>query len=60
PGAPERQGRVNLFKRLLITGIFVLSPVSSLTAKLQLQLQRQSLLKDVQYFKSLRYEPGKL
>lgn len=60
PGAPERQSRVNLFKRLLITGIFVLSPVSSLTAKIQLQLQKQSLLKDVQYFKSLRYEPGKL
>jgi hypothetical protein len=60
PGSPERQGRVKLFQRLLVTGIFVLSPISSLTAKLQLQLQKQGLLKDVQYFKSLRYEPGKL
>lgn len=60
PGSLERQGRVKLFQRLLVTGIFVLSPISSLTAKLQLQLQKQGLLKDVQYFKSLRYEPGKL
>lgn len=60
PGAPERQGRVTLFKRLLIVGIFILSPFSSLTAFIQLQLQRRSLLKAVEYFKGLNYEPGKL
>lgn len=60
PGAPERQGRVTLFKRLLIIGIFILSPISSLTAFIQLQLQRRSLLREVEYFKSLKYETGKL
>ncbi|MBS1772161.1 MAG: dialkylresorcinol condensing enzyme DarA [Bacteroidetes bacterium] len=59
PGAPERQGRVTMFKRLLIVAIFILSPISSLTAFIQLQLQRRSLLKDVEYFKGLSYEPGK-
>lgn len=59
-GAPERQGRVRLFKRLLITAIFILSPISSLTAFLQERLQRKRLLDDVAYFKSLRYEPGRI
>lgn len=59
PGAPGRQGRVTLFKRLLIVAIFILTPISSLTAFIQLQLQKKSLLRDVEYFKHLRYEPGK-
>lgn len=59
PGAPARQGRVTLFKRLLIVAIFILTPISSLTAFIQLQLQKKSLLRDVEYFKHLRYEPGK-
>lgn len=59
PGAPERQGRVTLFKRLLIVAIFILSPISSFTAFIQMQLQRRRLLKDVEYFKGLTYEGGK-
>ncbi|HEY1030220.1 MAG TPA: hypothetical protein VGD89_00485 [Flavipsychrobacter sp.] len=59
PGAPERQGRVTFFKRLLIVAIFILSPISSLTAFIQQQLQRRSLLNDVEYFKELDYTPGK-
>jgi hypothetical protein len=59
PGAPERQGRVTMFNRLLIVAIFILSPISSLTAWIQLQLQRSHLLKDVEYFKNLSYEEGK-
>lgn len=55
PGAPERQGRVTLFKRLLIVAIFILSPISSLTAWIQLQLQKRGLLNDAEYFKSLDY-----
>jgi len=55
PGAPERQGRVTLFKRLLIVAIFILSPISSLTAWIQLQLQKRGLLSDAEYFKSLDY-----
>lgn len=60
PGAPERQGRVNLFKRLLAVAIFVLSPISSLTAFIQLQLQKKGLTRDVTYFKGLEYEPNRL
>jgi hypothetical protein len=59
PGAPERRGRVMLFKRLLIVAIFILSPISSLTAVIQMYLQRSSLLKDVEYFKNLWYQEGK-
>lgn len=59
-GAPERQGRVNLFKRLLAIGIFVLSPISSFTATIQQQLQKRSLKKDVEYFKETAYEPNRL
>lgn len=55
PGAPERKGRVTLFKRLLIVAIFILSPISSLTAWIQLQLQKKGLLNDAEYFKSLNY-----
>ena len=60
PAAPERQGRVTAFKRLLITAIFILSPISSFTAFLQRKLQQRQLLKDVDYFKSLEYEPGRI
>ncbi len=56
PGAVERQGRVTLFKRLLIVAIFILSPLSSLTAFIQLQLQKKGLLQDAEYFKGLGYK----
>ncbi len=60
PGAPERQSRVKLFQRLLMLGIFVLSPISNLTAFIQLQIQKRSLLKDVEYYKGIDYEEGML
>lgn len=60
PGDPNRLGRVKLFKNLLIVGIFILSPISSFTAYIQLQIQRRGLLKDVEYFKGLKFEPGKI
>ena len=60
PGAPERQGRVTLFKRLLLLGIFVLSPLSSLTAGIQRRLHQKRLERDVAYFRSLDYEPGRI
>lgn len=60
PGAVARQGRVQLFKRLLITAVFVLSPISSLTAFIQRKLQQKRLLRDVEYFKGLKYEPGRM
>lgn len=60
PADPNRRGRVLLFKRLLIIGIFVLSPVTSLTAFIQLQLRKKGLIKDVNYFKGLQYESGRI
>ena len=59
PGDPARAGRVTKFKRLLIVAIFILSPISNLTAFIQRQLQKKSLLKDVAYFRQMGYEPGK-
>lgn len=60
PGDPARAGRVNQFKRLLIVAIFILSPISNFTAFLQRQIQKKSLLRDVDYFKQLGYEPGRI
>ncbi len=59
PGNPARNGRAKVFKRLLLTAIFVLSPISSFTAFIQRQIQKKSLQRDVDYFKQLSYEPGK-
>lgn len=60
PGAPERKSRVMQFKNLLIVAIFVLSPITSFTAYMQLQLKKRKLLKDVEYFKQVDYEAGRL
>jgi len=60
PGDPGRKGRVTQFKRLLLVAIFVLSPISSFTAFIQRNLQKKRLLRDVEYFKQLEYEPGRI
>lgn len=60
PGDPNRRGRVLLFKRLLIIGIFVLSPITNLSAFLQVQIKKRRLLKDIQYYKGVTYQQGKL
>lgn len=60
PMAPERKGRVTNFKRLLLLGIFVLSPLSALTAVIKKRVQKKQLEEDVAYFRSLRYEAGKI
>lgn len=60
PKDPARKGRVMLFKRLLMVAIFILSPITSLLAFIQLQLHKRSLLQDVEYFKGLKYEKGRL
>lgn len=59
-GAPERLGRVKAFKRLLIVAIFILSPISSLTAFIQQMIQRKKLREDVAYFKGISYESGRM
>lgn len=60
PGAATRKGRVTMFERLLITAIFVLSPISSFTAFIQRKLQHKRLLKDVEYFRGLSHEPDRI
>jgi len=60
PGDPARAGRVMMFKNLLIVAIFILSPISSFTAFIKLVISRNSLLKDVEYFKQVEYEQGRI
>jgi hypothetical protein len=60
PGSPERLKVIKAFQRLLITAIFVLSPITSLVAKIQTALKMKQLLKEVEYFKGIGYEAGKL
>lgn len=60
PGDPIRAPRVKQFKNLLLTAIFVLSPLSSLSAFIKLQLNKKRLMKDVTYFKQVGYEPGRI
>jgi len=60
PGDPNRRGRVLLFKRLLITGIFALSPISSVSASIQLQLKKRRLNKDLEYFRNIPFEPNRI
>lgn len=60
PGAVERKPVIKLFSRILITAIFVLSPITALIAKIQTALKKKQLLQEVEYFKSTAYLPGKL
>lgn len=60
PGDPKRAGRVMQFKNLLLVAIFILSPISTLTALIQQVIKRNSLLRDVEYFKQLEYEKGRI
>lgn len=60
PGAPERQGRVKQFKRLLLVAIFVLSPITSALAKIKEQVKMKKLRNDVAYFRQLKFEPNRL
>jgi hypothetical protein len=57
-GNPERRPRVMLFKRLLLTGIFVLSPISGATAKLQSIFKKRSFKSLLSYFKGIEYKQG--
>lgn len=59
-GSANRRSRVKLFQWLLTIIIFILSPISSFTAFLQMQFQKKALLRDVEYFKGLNYVKGKI
>lgn len=58
PGNPERLPRVKLFKRLLLTGIFVLSPISGLTARLISVFKQKVFRGQLNYFKGIGYQSG--
>ena len=60
PGDPNRAKRVKMFQNLLTVAIFVLSPITSVSAFIKLQIKKRSLLKDVEYFKQLKYEEGRI
>ena len=60
PGDPARASRVLAFKNLLIVAIFILSPISNLTALIKLAIKRHVLLKDVEYFRQVDYEKGRI
>ncbi len=60
PADPARAGRVNLFKRLLIVAIFILSPVSSTLAFIQTRLHIKKLRDDVRYFEGVDYEMNRI
>ncbi|MCB0696835.1 MAG: hypothetical protein KDC07_05690 [Chitinophagaceae bacterium] len=60
PLDPNRKSRVKIFQYLLTVIIFILSPISSFTAMIQMHLQKKSLLRDVEYFKNLAYQEDML
>jgi hypothetical protein len=53
PGAPSRQGRVSMYRGLLLVGIFILSPISLITSLIQLNLKKNELLREVEYYKGI-------
>lgn len=55
-GNPDRLSRVKLFNRLLLIGIFILSPISGLTARLAVLIGKKRLEEEVNYFKNIAYK----
>lgn len=60
PGSPERKPVIKTFQNILMVAIFVLSPITTLIAKIQTAINKKQLLKEVEYFKGVGYEAGKL
>lgn len=52
-----RHKRLRLFVFLLSKGVFLLTPISSIRSKITGLLQKESLAKDIQYFKGIEYQP---
>lgn len=53
PGAASRQGRVSMYRGLLLAGIFVLTPISLITSLIQLNLKKNQLRREVDYYKGI-------
>ncbi|WP_212002443.1 hypothetical protein [Chitinophaga sp. HK235] len=54
PGAAARQGRVMMYRLLLLAGIFVLTPITLISSLIKLNLKRNELEQEVEYYKSIR------
>jgi hypothetical protein len=54
PGAPERKGRLTMYRLLLLVGIFVLTPIDKVSSIIKLTFRKTRLQEDVQYFKGIR------
>jgi hypothetical protein len=52
-GDQARRGRVQLFGSLLFVGVFILSPISSCTARLTALFNKRKLMREVEYFKNI-------
>lgn len=53
PGAPERQGRVRMYRGLLLIGIFVLSPIAKITSIFKLIVNKKELQARVKYYQGI-------
>ncbi|PSL50228.1 hypothetical protein CLV51_1011572 [Chitinophaga niastensis] len=53
PGAASRQGRVSMYRGLLLVGIFVLTPISLISSLIKLRLKKNQLQREVEYYKGI-------
>jgi len=53
PGAPERKGRLTMYRLLLLAGIFVLTPIDKVSSIIKLTFRKTKLQEDVEYFKGI-------
>lgn len=55
-GSDARKPLVRLFQRLLIVGVFILSPISNFTAWISTLVNRKALNEKITYFQSIAYK----
>ncbi len=60
PGDPRRKRRLRTFQYLLLTGIFILSPLSALVARFKAMAQHKALADDRAYFSRCDFEPQRI
>lgn len=54
PGSPARQGRVTMYRVILLAAIPILSPFTTVAGWLQLTIGRKKLNEDVTYYKGIQ------
>ena len=60
PRNPARAARVTAFRTFLTLGIFVLSPLSALLARVRGVLQKGHTQRELKYFRGLEYQSGRI